>query len=370
MRLVTRYLLKAFLGPLFVCLVAFNGIYIIFDLFGSLSKFLDAKIDFLTVLKYYGGIISMYSHWFIPASCMLATLYAMWQLSHHNELTAMRASGISFHRLTLPFFSVAVAMSLLTFFNSEFVAPEASAWSEEFKEASFDSGDTMLQANHLYVNQKARRNWIFSSVDIRSENGFAHPVGKVEIKEERDGVNVRGVRAEKAEFLDGMWWLTSPTEIRFDADGVEVPVSPDAAKLPALMSVPGFDETPRDMLLEVRDWEFFSLADMLRYLQIRGIHATDKNGSEKWYEFWYRIFSPWACVVITIFAIPAGISTGRQSVIRGVIMALALFFSFYAGTLLLKFLAGQEAVISPFVAALAPNLIFLVFGVAMYRKLT
>lgn len=139
MRLISRYLAWAFLGPLLLCLISFNVIFIIFDLFGHLSKFIDSDLGVVVILRYYAGVVSMYSHWFLPASCMLATLYTMWQLSHHSELTAMRASGISFLRLTLPFFVVSVLMTLLTYVNSEFITPEASTWSERLKDSAFSS---------------------------------------------------------------------------------------------------------------------------------------------------------------------------------------------------------------------------------------
>ncbi len=134
MSLIVRYLLRQFLGPLLTCLVAFNGIFVLFDLSGHLSRFLDADLPLPMILKYYLGVVCTYSHWFLPASCMLATLYSMWQLSHHSELTAMRASGISFHRLTLPFFCTAIVASLLTFANEEWLAPPLGAWSDRLKE--------------------------------------------------------------------------------------------------------------------------------------------------------------------------------------------------------------------------------------------
>lgn len=366
MRIITRYLLRAFIGPLLLCLVAFNMIFIIFDLFGHLSRFIDSKAEFGLILRYYVGVVCMYSHWFIPASCMLATLYTMWQLSHHSELTAMRASGISFERLTVPFFSVAVLMSLLIFVNSEYVIPEASTWSNRLKDASFSLSEQEERRNLQYLDPVTRRNWQFTSVDTASEASMSRPSGPVEVKQDINGVNVWGVRAKGAFFSDGVWWFYSPREIKFDIDGAEVltPARPADETGPSIKPMYELTETPRAMLLKQRDWEFYSLSDMFRHLQVMQI--ADRG---KWYEFWYRLAAPWACVVITLFAIPAGISTGRQSVIKGVIMALTAFFSFYALTLVLNFL-GHHGGCPPVVAALMPNFIFLCLGSFMYRKLT
>ncbi len=370
MSLITRYLLRQFLGPLFVCLVAFNGIFILFDLFGHLSKFLDAGLGLGLVLRYYAGVVSSYMHWFIPASCMLATLYSMWQLSHHSELTAMRASGISFHRLTLPFFFVAFTMTLLTFANLEWVSPRLSAWSDRLKENNFrpEEEESVRRDRPFTFGD---REWLFEAADWSSDETMAHPPGRVTIRR-RGTEGARdphwGVRAERADWLDGQWWLTNPSFMHFDADGSEITGSELAGpELPGLMPFPEFSETPHDMVLSRKTGATATLPlrDMLRLIRLKG----DNVENEDWYDFWYRIAAPWACIVITLFAIPTGITTGRQSVFKGVVLVLATFFGFYAFTIALSYF-GQGGVIPPALAAWLPNLVFLAFGLVLYRRLT
>ena len=97
---------------------------------------------------------------------------------------------------------------------------------------------------------------------------------------------------------------------------------------------------------------------------------TRRSGSaEDWFDFWYRIAAPWSCLVITLFSIPAGITTGRQSVFKGLLLVLVTFFLFYAFSVLLEY-CGQHGYLAPFLAAWLPNLVFLAIGVAMYRRLT
>ena len=138
------------------------------------------------VLRYYAGVVSSYMHWFIPASCMLATLYSMWQLSHHSELTAMRASGISFHRLTLPFFGVAFVMSLLTFANLEWISPKLSVWSDRLKENNFQlEGESAVRRDRPFTC--GDREWVFEAADWSSDETMAHPPGRVTIRSEHRG---------------------------------------------------------------------------------------------------------------------------------------------------------------------------------------
>ena len=378
MSLVTRYLLRQFLGPLFVCLVAFNGIFILFDLFGHLSRFLDADLALPYILKYYLGVVVTYSHWFLPASCMLATLYSMWQLSHHSELTAMRASGISFHMLTLPFFCAAIAMSLLAFANAEWLAPSLSTWSDRLKDSGFERPDGGPAENLYFTNYEENRTWHIASADLSTDETAARlfipeadagrvPPPAVEIKRRgADGRNVWGVRADRADYMDGLWWLSHPQEIHFDIDGMELPAAaaPGVA-LPADVPFPELSEKPRDIRIAAqKDNAHLSSRELLRKLR-----TTRDRGAENWFDFWYRIAAPWACLVITLFSIPAGITTGRQSVFKGILLVLVTFFSFYAFSILLEYF-GQHGYVAPALAAWIPNLAFLGIGLAMYRKLT
>lgn len=367
MSIITRYLLRQFLGPLLLCFVSFNLIFVMFDLFARLSRFIDAGAPLSLILSYYGGIVSMYSAWFLPASCMLATLYTMWNLSHHSELTAMRASGISFHKLTLPFFCVALVMSVLSFVNAQFITPDLSAWCERVKNARFESGEPEMHVNEPYRNSVENRSWIFSEVDTTTEAGIAHSPGAVEIKVSENNVNVWGVRAERADFFDGVWWLTNPKPIQYDVDGEELSAAAaQPIELGSFVPFPEITETPLDILLSKRNWEFLSV--FARCKLIRNI-VDDATTNEKWFDIWYALASPWTCIVITLFAIPAGITTGRQSVFRGIALVLATFFGFYAFTLALEY-CGQHGWLHPFLAAWLPNLVFLAVGARMYKRLT
>ncbi len=368
MLLVTRYLLRQFFGPLIACLVAFNGIFVLFDLFGHLSRFLDADLGWSYVLRYYAGLICQFSPWFVPASCMLATLYSMWQLSRHSELTAMRASGISFHRLTLPFFGTAFAISLALLGLSEWVTPELSAWSERLKESGFSDARSVPRRNHVFLAAGANRTWTIAEADMSGLEGASHFTEGVEIKRDENGAHVWGVRASRADWLDGMWWLTDPSLIPYDIDGEELPATAiQTAPLPKSMPFPEFPETPAEMLAAARKWDFLSAADMWRVLRPSG--GSPSTESERWFDFWFRLASPWTCLVITLFSIPTGISTGRQSVFKGVATAIGTFFGFYAVTLALTY-CGQHSWVPPATAAFLPNAAFLAVGMVLYRRLT
>ena len=85
------------------------------------------------------------------------------------------------------------------------------------------------------------------------------------------------------------------------------------------------------------------------------------------YTIYNRFAAPLTCLVITLFAIPAGVATGRQSVFLGVVMAVALFFLYYALTLVLGIMAKKD-LIPVGVGVLLPHIVFLAAGLVLFHR--
>ena len=79
------------------------------------------------------------------------------------------------------------------------------------------------------------------------------------------------------------------------------------------------------------------------------------------YDMWAQMLAPFACLVITLFAIPAGIASGRQSVFKGIVGALAMFFAFY-GLVIGGMVGSDLGWIPPILAAIFPHAVFLAIG--------
>jgi lipopolysaccharide export LptBFGC system permease protein LptF len=71
--------------------------------------------------------------------------------------------------------------------------------------------------------------------------------------------------------------------------------------------------------------------------------------------------------VITLFAIPAGIASGRQSVFKGIVGALVMFFAFYA-LVIGGMVCADVGLIPPVPAAVLPHLVFLAVGICLFRR--
>ena len=198
-------------------------------------------------------------------------------------------------------------------------------------------------------------------------DGEATALEDVSISEDwPSGGRRRTIKTPRAEYLDGEWWFQQPVIFHFDVKGSEIPSpTPELERL-FLRRFPDFNEVPRDFLLQNRSPEYYSIADRFRFLATHP-NMTTKFRREMEYDLWAQVASPLACLVITLFAIPAGVATGRQSVFKGILGALGMFFAFYAftiGCLVLARLGYLPAI----PAAFLPDVVFLAVGIVLFHR--
>ena len=357
MRILTRYVFREFLVPLFYCLCGFVSIYVLFELSGSFSRIADAKPPALTILKYFCGYLAPFFQYLAPAALMLATLYTMWTFCRHSEIIAMRANGIGFFTIVKPLLVVAFAMACFVAWVDEWYVPRIAQWAKQLRNERFDVAKAARADNIVFRNAKADRTW---SIDAMLDANGEH-LKDVRITVDRpNGARLMNVVAERADYLDGEWWMTGVTVQHYDADGREIASpTPELDEL-STRSFPQFEERPSDFIMQNRDWAYNSVADRIRFVRHHP-DLSEKMLRKYSYDTWSQLLAPLACLVITLFAIPAGIASGRQSVFKGIVGALLMFFAFYG--LVIGCMVGSDiGWLPPILAAVLPHAVFLAIG--------
>lgn len=363
MRILTRYVLREFLVPFGYCLTGFLGIYLLFELFESFNRIMETKPPPRILFDFFAGYISPYLEWLIPAALLLGTLYTMWNFCRHSEITAMRANGIGFLAIVRPLLAVAAVMAVLVAAINEFYAPWASEHAQTLREARFKTVSGTVKENIAYYNQAGGRVWRVNKMD-EDTPGLLEGV---RLSFDRpDGSRQLDITCRKAQYLDGMWWLFYPQYQHFDelSNPVENP-TPRLAGL-VIRSFPEFDEKPRDFLLMNKAWEFYTVRDMLHILKTHP-NLDKREIASKRYDIHARLAAPFSCLIITLFAIPAGVASGRQSVFKGVLIAVALFFGFYAASIGCMVLV-KNMLLPVVLGAWIPNLIFASAGLFLFQR--
>src|SRR5215204_235574 len=99
MRLLDRYLLREFIVPFLYCLGWFFVFWLTVDLLAQLDLFQRHKLSGGDVLKYYLFRTPDLLGVVVPVALLLGLLYSLANHARYNELTAMRAAGLSLWRL-------------------------------------------------------------------------------------------------------------------------------------------------------------------------------------------------------------------------------------------------------------------------------
>jgi lipopolysaccharide export system permease protein len=301
-----------------------------------------------------------------PASLMLATLYTLHGMTRNNELTAMRASGISIYRIMIPFMGVGFVFSAATAVLGETWIPHAVEWVEEIKANKFMTTETKVIDQCIYLNQSQSRQWIINDFDTK------HPgtLKNIEVKQESEsGVREYVITAPKAEFLDGQWWFFNAQIQRYGTN--DNPINkpqPLGGTANSVIEMTEYNEFPSEFVSTVRHWSFLNIREMYRYLQVNKHTLSKRALAEKEYGFHSRIAMPWACFVVILFAIPAGARTGRQGALIAVFSAIGLLAGFYALSQV-GLILGSTGAIPPWIGAWLSNAVFFVIGLVMIAKI-
>ncbi|MFC1498755.1 LptF/LptG family permease [Verrucomicrobiota bacterium] len=353
-----KYLLREYLIPLFFCVTTFCMIHVIWDLFAHISKFMSVHTPWRLICRYYLFVLIPTLEYVLPASLLLATLYTLWRLSRNNELTAMRASGVSMYRIMLPFLVVGAIFSINALIIKETIGPHAALWANRFSNNKFREFEENIHLDMAHYNVADRRQWLIKKFDLNNPDYLR----SVNIKEEReDHSKSREITAQEAEWLDGQWWFYDGQIQQYSDTGG--PVGPPIIINKRGVEMSELTEAPSVFANEIKEWQFFSSLEMINFLKNRPRPSKAENAKRIFY-LHQRIALPWACFIVTLFGIPAGAKSSRQSALTGVFIAVAFFFAFYMLNQVGMFL-GIKRIIAPWLGAWLSNIIFLIVGIIM-----
>jgi len=123
MKILRNYILKEIAGPLFTSLAVFTFILLIGNMFKLADLLVNKGVDIKDVLKLFLYLIPYILSYTVPMAILTATMLCFGRLASDNEVTAMRASGVSLYRIGLPVMLVVFVISLASVFLNDRILP-------------------------------------------------------------------------------------------------------------------------------------------------------------------------------------------------------------------------------------------------------
>jgi len=368
MRLHDRYFFRELLTPLAGCLGGFLAVWISFFFFTKLDDMREAKLRLGDAVEFCIASLPEFFILVLPVLLLLALLYALTHHARHNEITALRAAGISLWRLCAPYFVVGLLASGVYLATNEVAVPACQKWSAEILTRHIKRDLNPKSKTHFsnvgFRNARARRIWQIGEYDIITTK-MVNPNVTWTLP---DG-SWRALKAESAGYTNGVWvFANAQTFVQNGPGGNLVP-----AGSTNLLAMPEFDETPKHVRLEIKFSDVtgllasrsadIPLTDLWPYLR-QNPNLSGKDAGRLLTKFHGRIAAPWTCLIVVLMAIPFGAQSGRRNLFFGVAGSIFICFSYFVlQQVSLAF--GMNGRLPGWLAAWLPNFIFAVIGIIL-----
>lgn len=356
LRPLDRYVLAEW-GKIFVgTAVGFPLIVTIFDLTDNLDKYLNRSLS-------SQAIAMSYVYWFpeavlfvLPAAVLFATVFSIGGLTRHSEITAAKASGISFHRLTLPIVVGALAASAGALALSEVVPGANRKRSEVLQENRFTTGNERF--NFAFAAEHGR---VYRATMLNVERGYMEG-----LEIERKGLETDStyptwiLSANTATYRPDTGWVVKQGAFHVvPRRGLDVAITFDSLRDRRMR------ESPRDLMASPKAPADMGYEDLGRFIQAMERSGSDVNTLRV--ERALKIAVPVTCIIIAFFGMPLATSNQRGGAAYGVGISLGTTIVFLILIQLTKAVGGR-GVVSPELAAWVPNILFGVLGLVMFAR--
>ncbi len=124
MKIVSRYILKEHVGPFLFGIGLLTLIFLLNLVWRDLGRLLSRGLDAGTIFEFLYLNLAWMIALAVPMSVLIATLMTFGRLSADNEITALKASGVSFYQLLFPVLLASAVITVLMIIYNDTVLPE------------------------------------------------------------------------------------------------------------------------------------------------------------------------------------------------------------------------------------------------------
>src|SRR3989344_4963128 len=102
MRILRDYILKEFFHSFTLSIIVFTFVLLIGNIIRLADLLINKGVDMISVVRLFFYLIPWLSTFTLPIAALTAVILTFGRLSSDGELTAMKASGVSFYRISFP----------------------------------------------------------------------------------------------------------------------------------------------------------------------------------------------------------------------------------------------------------------------------
>ena len=351
--LLDDYVLRDFTVYLLLVMGTFVMLLLVFTVFDLLGDILRNQVSPLVVGEYLLNVAPFFLYMTVPLGVLMAVLITLGVMQRSNEITAIKATGVSIYRVIVPVLVAAILLAAGLFSFDQFYLPYTNKRQDALR------SQIKGKPPQTYLNPD--RKWIFGQhSDIyyyqffdsdRDQFGnlsvFQFDPATFQLK--------RRVIAGSAHRDDRLqrWICTQGWEREFQGSAIEDFHTYEVAAFPFITEPPSYFKK------EVRQSSEMNYEQLERY-----IHDLQQSGFDVVrlkVQLQKKLAYPMIAVVMAVLAIPFALSAGKRGAVAGVATAVGIAVVYWTLSGLFEAM-GNISQLPPVLAAWSPDLIFGLVG--------
>ena len=129
------YIIRKFLVTFFVSIAFLSLIIVIFDISEKIEDFVRKEAPLRAIIfDYYMNWVPFFVNQYSPMFVFLTVIFFTSKMTQDSEVVAMLSSGISYHRIVVPYLVSALFIAILSLNLGMWVLPHANATRVEFEQ--------------------------------------------------------------------------------------------------------------------------------------------------------------------------------------------------------------------------------------------
>jgi LPS export ABC transporter permease LptG/LPS export ABC transporter permease LptF len=351
--LLDRYVSRMYLRVVALAFLALVGLFYISTFIDASDKLFKGTANGSMIMSLLVYRTPQFVYFVIPIAALLSVLVTFGLLSRTSELTVMKACGISLYRVAAPVVLLSLLFSAALFSLDQEILAQANRRATAI--------DDQIRGRPPKTFNPLNRRWVIGRDGTIYHYGYFDPKHEVLTS------------LTMYRLTPNAWKLASQTyaataEYRGAWTGVngwsqELSAGPPKWRVFTREPLP--IESPEYFKTEDTEADLMSVAQLRR--SVRELAATGANVVPQQVDLQRKLAFPFVTFVMTLLAVPFGVTTGRRGALYGIGLGIVIALSYWF--LMSVFVAiGKAGLLPPVLAAWTPNII--VSASAIYLLLT
>ncbi len=358
MRILRDYILKEFFHSFNISIVVFTFVLLVGNIIRLADLLINKGVDVISILKLFLYLVPWLLSFTLPMAALTAVILTFGRLSSDGELTAMKASGVSFYRISFPLLMVGAIFSFGSFFINDQFSPNASYKSRKvIKEIGIKNPTAYLEEGTFI---RGFENYVIFIYEIKGNH-----LKNIRVYQPQEGKPTRTIVAEYGEIntipeknlielklFNGTSEEPSPTDpnIFYKLSFKKYYMTLDLSKV---FKKEKIEKKAREM----------SIKELTR--EIARCTAQKIDTTALFIEIYKKINISLASFVLILAGMPLGIRSHRSEKSIGFGISL-LIFAVYWGLLLGGIALSLKGTLSPLIGTSLPNIVFFIIGLISF----